>query len=285
MSDKERIDYLLLDIRELEKLIAGMRNAEIYPASFFSQSFELTHKIMQDLHTLEFTQIQHLQKQMAEHQAILNEIPHYIAPKSQTAVYQQSVQAKQAEEGIIQVKHEIIQEKGTVDFAIEKTDETPKAEVIEVAEVVEEIIVPLETKPVQPEQSVTETTKPLEPESIPGNVTELQITNEAVTGQHAVASATTTVSDKIASQSISLNEILEKKNFSDFRKAFSLNDRFYFRRELFAGNETRMNQVIAELNEIHSYEDSVTYLDKTLKWNIEDKAVSDFVKLLEKRFS
>ena len=38
MANKEKIDYLLIDIRELEKLVAGMRDAEIYPASFFNQT-------------------------------------------------------------------------------------------------------------------------------------------------------------------------------------------------------------------------------------------------------
>ena len=81
-----------------------------------------------------------------------------------------------------------------------------------------------------------------------------------------------------------LNDLLEKKNFSDFRKAFSLNDRFRFRRELFGGDEARMNKAINDLNDLHSYEDSVTYLNNELKWNIEDEAVADFIKLLEKRF-
>ena len=53
MANKEKIDYLLLDIKELETLIAGMRDAEVYPVSFFSQTFNLTHKILNDLHSLE----------------------------------------------------------------------------------------------------------------------------------------------------------------------------------------------------------------------------------------
>ena len=85
--------------------------------------------------------------------------------------------------------------------------------------------------------------------------------------------------------SISLNDILEKKNLSDFRKAFSLNDRFRFRRELFGGNEEKMNKAIADLNDLSSYEESVTYLNKVLNWNIEDDSVADFIKLLENRFS
>ena len=34
MANKEKIDYLLLDIRELETLVAGMRDAEVYPVFF-----------------------------------------------------------------------------------------------------------------------------------------------------------------------------------------------------------------------------------------------------------
>ena len=41
MANKEKIDYLLLDIRELETLVAGMRDAEVYPVSFFGQTFDL----------------------------------------------------------------------------------------------------------------------------------------------------------------------------------------------------------------------------------------------------
>lgn len=81
-----------------------------------------------------------------------------------------------------------------------------------------------------------------------------------------------------------LSEILEKKSLSDFRKAFSLNDRFRFKRELFNGDEAMMNKAISELNDVQSYDDSISYLRSELNWNTEDEAVGDFIKLLEKRF-
>lgn len=284
MSDKERIDYLLLDIRELEKLIAGMRNAEIYPVSFFSQSFELTHKIMQDLHTLEVTQIQLLQKQMEEHQAILNDIPRYVTAKPEPTVPKEPL-ANQHEEVIQQVSQEIVQEEAIAKLIVDKSSEAPEIENAEKDTVFIESA-PLQIQqPIELPQPFPEAVKPISTETIPDKVPEQQHIQKAATESQPIIVPATTVSDKIASQNISFNEILEKKNLSDFRKAFSLNDRFYFRRELFAGDETRMNRVIAELNEIHTYEDSVTYLDQELKWNIEDKAVNDFVKLLEKRFS
>ena len=43
-----------------------------------------------------------------------------------------------------------------------------------------------------------------------------------------------------------------------------------------------MNKAISDLNDLCSYEESVTYLNKVLNWNIEDASVADFIKLLEK---
>lgn len=89
----------------------------------------------------------------------------------------------------------------------------------------------------------------------------------------------------IKPQANSLNDLLERKNLSDFRKAFSLNDRFRFRRELFGGSEELMNQVIADLNDIKSYDASVAYIQKVLSGNGEESAVADFLQLIEKRFA
>ena len=197
MTNKEIIDYLLIDLRELENLIGSMKEMDFYPASFLNQSFQLTHKIFTELHSLENSQLETLRQQMEEHQRLIDSIQHS-QPLTEPV-----------------------------------TEEKAKEEEIEKPTVVPE---PMHS----------------------------------------------TVPDKTG---VSLNDILEKKNLSDFRKAFSLNDRFRFRRELFGGNEEKMNQAIAALNDISSYEASVEYLYNVLKWNIEDDSVADFLKLLEKRFS
>ena len=197
MANKEKIDYLLLDIQKLETMVAKTRDAEIYPVSFFNQSFELAHNILKGLHALETHQIEQLRKQMEEHQMLIDSIPDIVTSSIRT-----------------------------------------------------EVVMPPSSVEVVSETQSEKTEKP--------------ISNER-TG-------------------LFLNDLLEKNNLSDFRKAFSLNDRFRFRRELFGGDEERMNKAINELNELHSYEDSISYLNDELKWNIEDEAVADFIKLLEKRF-
>lgn len=283
MADKEQIDYLLLDIQELEKLIIGMRNAEMYPVSFFSKSFDLTHKVLQQLHTLEALQIEFLRKQMEEHQAILNEIPHRT-----TIVKAVQVDVKTEEK-------EAIPEILVIPSTEQDKCVSPISENMDITtdkvQLVDNTIIPVQVEKEnvtpQPELQpdiLTISTSAISEEKIPAITLEKTEKNtQAAT--HTSSHTAESMIDKIQMQHVSFNAVLEKKHFSDFKKAFSLNDRFYFRRELFVGDEALMNQTIAELNEIHSYEESLNYLDKVLKWNMEDRAVGEFVKLIEKRFS
>lgn len=248
MANKEKIDYLLADIRELERLATGMRDAEIYPASFFNQTFQLTHKVLKELHALEEFQLEVLRKQMEEHQRLIDSIP--VGKPLQMP-------------------------------EIKPVPETsPATEVIEVEEPIVETITPIIEEPTV-EESIVE--KPVVEEStVEEPLPQEKIVREVIPTKETEIPHKTVLADK---SSISLNDILEKKKLSDFRKAFSLNDRFRFRRELFGGNEEKMNKAIADLNDLSSYEESISYLSKVLNWNIEDASVADFVKLLEKRFS
>ncbi|MDR3140230.1 MAG: hypothetical protein LBU37_00635, partial [Tannerellaceae bacterium] len=85
MDNKEKVGCLLTDIKELEALVAGMQEADAYPVSFFNLTFGLTHKILNDLHELEKNQLEALQKQMEEHQALICSIPRPAA-KPQPAI-------------------------------------------------------------------------------------------------------------------------------------------------------------------------------------------------------
>lgn len=250
MANKEKIDYLLLDLKELEMLIAGMRDAEIYPVSFFSQTFNLTHKILNDLHSLETTQIEMLRQQMEAHQALIQSLPNPVAAPMPVPETVEEPVEETVEETVIVEETKIPEPEEPIrELIVEKTEVIVEEKP---AEQPEPVVIPQ----AEPEK-IAEPEKPAEPPHKP-------VTTEK--------------------QGVFLSDLLEKKNLSDFRKAFSLNDRFRFRRELFGGNEEKMNKAITDLNDIHTYEESVTYLNNELKWNIEDEAVADFIKLLEKRF-
>ena len=82
----------------------------------------------------------------------------------------------------------------------------------------------------------------------------------------------------------SVYDVLEQKQGVEFGKLFSLNDRFRFKRDLFAGDEEKMSRTFSDINKQTSYESAKTYLQEELNWNMEDVNVVDFLKLVEKRF-
>ena len=203
MTNKENIDYLLSNIRELEKQIAGIRDTEIYPISFFNNSFELTHKILTSLHSIEREQIECLKRNLAEHEAMI---------RKEVELEREEMPVQKPEEEV-----------------------TPEVE-------------PIQAEPAQPIQMP----KP-----------EIQATPE----KHTV-----------------LSEVLGKKILSDFRKAFSLNDKYFFKRELFGGSEDLMSDTLSQLNDLDSYETSINYIKAEFNWDIENPAVDDFIQRVEKRF-
>lgn len=237
MGDKEKMDYLLVDIRELEKLVASMRDAEIYPVSFFSQAYTITQKIVDNLQSIEADQLALFKEQMEKHRALI----------------------KKAER--LEAEAALVTQMQEHESTYEPVQEMELPSVEELNEEKESVATPAEVTVVA-EKTVSEPAASL-----------------------SSASSHTTTLEQSLPHSISLNEVIQKKFLADFRKAFSLNDRFRFRRELFGGDEGRMNEAISDLNELQSFEESITYLDKKLKWNVEDEAVADFIKLLEKRFS
>ena len=73
-------------------------------------------------------------------------------------------------------------------------------------------------------------------------------------------------------------------SYPDIEFYFSLNDRFYFLREIFNGNSTEMNQIVSILNKMPSLNDSLKYIEKELSWDIEDPTIIKLINIIEKRF-
>lgn len=70
----------------------------------------------------------------------------------------------------------------------------------------------------------------------------------------------------------------------DLRKAFTINDRFRFRRELFGGDDKAMMDVIARLSESQTFADAQAYLD-TLAWDADNEAVGEFKEIVSTFFN
>ena len=153
----------------------------------------------------------------------------------------------------------------------------PEVKAVDVEPVLEPETRP-EPKPEEPVTSKVEEPAIVvaEPEQKPAERQEPPVVQQAPEAHKPVESA--------ATSKISLNDVIEKKSLTDFRKAISLNDWFRFKRDLFKGNEEAINATVQALNGIGSYEEAIAYLNEHARWDPDDPTAADFIKLLEKRF-
>ena len=75
------------------------------------------------------------------------------------------------------------------------------------------------------------------------------------------------------------------KPATDLQHAISLNDSFRFTRELFAGDATRMNEVVRLCGGASSLDEAMSVFMSTVQPDEENEAAADFIQLLKKYFS
>ena len=81
-----------------------------------------------------------------------------------------------------------------------------------------------------------------------------------------------------------VDEKLQRTLSKDIRKAFSLNDRFRFQRELFAGSANAMNTAIEHIEIMRSYGNAELYFYSQLNWDRENEVVQDFMNIVRNHF-
>lgn len=86
------------------------------------------------------------------------------------------------------------------------------------------------------------------------------------------------------SGTVTLEEALQRQQAKELRKALSLNDRFRFRRELFGNSDIRMNETLALIDAMNSYDEAEDYILNDLNWDIENPEVAEFMKIVQKHF-
>ena len=74
------------------------------------------------------------------------------------------------------------------------------------------------------------------------------------------------------------------KSATDLQHAISLNDSFRFTRELFAGDATRMNEVVRLCGGASSLDEAMSVFMSTVQPDEENEAAADFIELLKKLF-
>ena len=83
---------------------------------------------------------------------------------------------------------------------------------------------------------------------------------------------------------IRVDEKLQRDISKDIRKAISVNDRFRFQRELFAGSANAMNTAIEHIEMMSSYGNAELYFFSQLHWDRDNEVVQDFMNIVRNHY-
>ena len=130
----------------------------------------------------------------------------------------------------------------------------------------------IEEEPEPEEELEAEPEEELEPEIVP------EI--EAEPEPEIIKNVDETAPDAI----ITLDEAFIRNKAKDLKSAFSLNDTFRFRRELFGNSAADMNDAIDLVNAMNSYEEAEDYFINDLGWDAESDEVGEFMEIIRNHF-
>ena len=90
--------------------------------------------------------------------------------------------------------------------------------------------------------------------------------------------------DETPAAPLRVDEKLQRSMSKDIRTAFSVNDRFRFQRELFAGSASAMNTAIEHIEMMSSYGNAELYFFSQLHWDRDNEDVKDFMTIVRNHF-
>lgn len=82
-----------------------------------------------------------------------------------------------------------------------------------------------------------------------------------------------------------VDEMLSRREARELRKAFTLNDKFRFRRELFNNDNDLFRDTLERIEQMSSNEEAVAYMTDVLGWNLEEEAPADFAATVANHFA
>ena len=83
---------------------------------------------------------------------------------------------------------------------------------------------------------------------------------------------------------IRVDEKFQRNLSKDIRKAFSVNDRFLYQRELFAGSASAMDTALDHIEMMSSYGNAELYFYSQLHWDRENEVVQDFMNIVRNHY-
>ena len=88
----------------------------------------------------------------------------------------------------------------------------------------------------------------------------------------------------IADTTIRLEEKLARDRARDIFKAFTINDKFRFRRELFRDSQEEFDETLYVIAQMNNFDEAEEYSYNDLCWNPESENVKEFMDIVKKHF-
>ena len=86
------------------------------------------------------------------------------------------------------------------------------------------------------------------------------------------------------SEPLRLDEKFQRSRSKDLKSAFSLNDTFRFRRELFGNSAAEMTDALHLVEAMHSFDEAEDYFYGDLGWDRESDDVKEFMAIIKNHF-
>ena len=272
---EEYIDRLLNVIKSLETNVSLAKKEDTLSFSFFRDSFKKGQEISKLIHELEMLQIEDMKRQMEKlivflseeedkKQTIESEIDNnsIVVPITSPAPTASNYNIEEQNNSVVEVE-----------ITSEDTDSV-------VANVVEK-------QKVDQSQPFTSTyTQTIElPRYVNPNASVSKEEDVVVGIKKEVEKEPTAIGDVIyqSNHSLSVNDTVQTAQPKvDVKRGLSLNDRFYFQRELFNNNREVMNSVMTDINSLNDREAIEQYLRENTSWNFENEDVKSFLDIVSK---
>lgn len=266
MEIKEKyINELLQNIQHLEARVSSVKSEEALSFSFFRDAFQKTQEMMRLLHELEMQQIEDMKKQMEKLVAFLSENG---VKKEQPTL--KPVVAAETEEPVESVINNNVSsgsdEKPETTPKLSVETKNPKVESDSRNRHAEGIVLPVYTNP-RSEAPAAEKQQPT-PTSPPPPIPTPSPINEVINGR---------------SSNLSVNDVLQAPPAKvEVKRSLSLNDRFFYQRELFGNDREAMNAMMDKLGGMSSLPEIEDFLKSNTSWNLDDETVKAFIGVLIK---
>lgn len=174
------------------------------------------------------------------------------------------------------------------DTAAADKEPQPEPEVTVVVDDEPEVVVEVVPEPEPAEQPEAEPQP--EPEPEPESIEEEATAQEAADAESepeiaadaepVTADDFTTVDD----EPVRLDEALQRNMVKDLHHAFSLNDRFRYRRELFGNSDQVMEETLNHIESMATFDEAENYFYNDLEWEYDSPEVADFMVIIKNYF-